>query len=741
MKIQLLSWRVKCVGAAVSVVAVAGALAFPFSYKLSAEDADRSESPYMQLRSGEIESFPLSSTDVRVSLSGSIAHVKVEQKYKNSGSTPIEAVYVFPASTRAAVHRMAMTVGTRTTEAKVKERDEARAEYERAKQNGITAALLEQEKPNVFTANVGNILPGDSVSVTLEFTERVMATDGIYEYVYPTVVGPRYSNGSQTVSRWVSNPYLGSAAPEISPATFHLAAELQSPLTISKANSPSHQVAATFKSAKEASIELSDASAGNRDFVLEYVLGDGKIENGISLHRGDKENFFLLQIEPPKRVTLDTIVPRELIFVVDVSGSMEGFPLSVSKKLMESLLTDLRAVDSFNIVLFAGSSSRMNPSSLQATTENIARARQFLSQQNAGGGTELMSALRDSMSIPRAEGVSRSFAILTDGFVTVEDNAMTMIRDNLGDANFFPFGIGTSVNRYLIESIAKAGRTEPFVVLSESEAGAKAKRFQEMVQSPVMTDIEVSFEGMNAYDIEPAKVPDLLSERPIAIVGKFNGEPKGSVVLTGKTAAGPYRSTIEIADSASAAQSNPALPYLWARERISRLSDFAGLEFDNSKKSEVIALGLRYNLLTQFTSFVAIDSAGKRTAEQVTTVQQPLPLPHGVSAGAAQNVWSPPVSRARSSYQSGGYNGKDGRITYNDGKITNSVNAVLLYVEGSFGAIVMVVCGIGAIFLFILACSTKSRSLRYSSYLLVVIAVGAFALRSVMSTFFNDRGL
>jgi len=227
-----------------------------------------------------------------------------------------------------------------------------------------------------------------------------------------------------------------------------------------------------------ASIKLdpSEKHGGNRDFLLKYRLAGGQIETGLLLYEGEEEDFFLLMLQPPKRVTDSQIPAREYVFIVDVSGSMHGFPLDISKKLLKDLIGNLRPTDRFNVLLFAGGSSVMSKESLPATPENIAHAINVIERQRGGGGTELLPAMKKALALPRTEGYSRSVVIATDGYVTVEEEAFDLIRNNLGDANMFAFGIGSSVNRYIIEGMARVGMGEPFIITKPEEAPQLASR-------------------------------------------------------------------------------------------------------------------------------------------------------------------------------------------------------------------------------------------------------------------------
>lgn len=600
------------------------------------EQDNRTSAPFFFIPSDAngLEQMPLKSTTADVTISGVIADVSVTQIYKNEGREAIEAVYVFPASTRAAVHGVKMTIGERTIIARVKERGQARREYEKAVREGKTASLLEQQRPNVFQMTVGNIMPGDRIKVELRYTELLVPTDKVYEFVYPTVVGPRYSNKSAahapSSEKWVGNPYLRQGQDPT--YSFDIKVNLHAGLPVHEVASPSHEVDVRYDGLSTARIGLegSEAKGGNRDFILKFRLADRKIQSGLLLHKGEKENYFLLMLQPPKRITSRDIPGREYIFIVDVSGSMHGFPLDISKKLLRDLIGNLRGTDLFNVLLFAGGNSLLSERSLPATEENIRKALLLIDQQRGGGGTELLPALGRALSLPRPGNFSRSIVIATDGYVTVEEQAFDLIRSNLGDANMFAFGIGSSVNRLIIEGMARVGMGEPFVITKPEEAPSQAEAFRRMIESPVLTGIQVDYEGFDVYDLEPRGIPDLLSDRPLMIFGKWRGAPKGSISVKGITGGKDYRAAIDVG-TATQDLKNPALRFLWARDRIALLSDYNTLRQDKDRIAEVTKLGLEYNLLTAYTSFVAIDTITRNRDGQTTTVTQPLPLPQGVS--------------------------------------------------------------------------------------------------------------
>jgi Ca-activated chloride channel family protein len=597
-------------------------------------DNDKTLSPYFFVQGDpSIDFLPLKDTDVQIDVSGVIADVKVTQSYKNEGMRPINARYVFPASTRAAVYSMRMQIGDQVIVAKIKERKKARQEFEKAKVEGKSASLLEQDRPNVFTMNLANLMPGDEVKIELRYTELLVPTDGVYEVVYPTVVGPRYSSQTESSApqdHWIKSPYTRHG---IKPkSTLHISTRISAGVPLQDLTCTSHAIAPEWQSPSMAQLTLDDADPfqGNRDFILKYRLIGDQIASGLILHQGADENFFLYMAQPPERVANSDIPAREYIFVVDVSGSMNGFPLNISKSLLRDLIAQLRPSDFFNVVLFAGDSSVLASKSLPADESNLSSAIQLLEQQRGSGGTELLAAVKRAMEIPRSESVSRSIVLVTDGYISGEKGVFDYIRSNLDQSNVFAFGIGSSVNRYLIEGVAKAGMGEPFLVTQEEEAPAVASKFREYIQTPVLTDIHVSTAGFDVYDVNPGHVPDMFAQRPVIVFGKWRGPVSGSFELSGKTGSGVYRSRLDLANIKPDETSN-ALRYLWARSTIGELSDYGSSDLSTDAIANITALGLKYNLLTRYTSFIAVREVVRNTTGAADNVDQPLPLPRGVS--------------------------------------------------------------------------------------------------------------
>lgn len=598
--------------------------------------AQESGSPYFLVTTEDgVEAFPLRSTSVHANVGGVIADVTVTQVYANEGSVPIEAVYVFPASTRAAVHGMTVTIGDRVLEAEIREREQARAEYEEARDAGQNAALLEQERPNVFMMSVANIMPGDVVEVELRYTELLVPDGGEYEFLYPTVVGPRYGQ-----AEFNENPYLGEG--EAAPYGFDITIDLVTGVELAGLDTPGHDttVAATTSGAWRIALAPGE-TGGNRDFIMRYRLGGDSVSSGLLLQPDEdgQGGWFLVMAQPPARnLTID--LPTEYMFVIDVSGSMHGFPLETARSLLDSILANMTPGDRFNILLFSGDSRVMAAESVPFTAANVARAREFVGSASGSGSTELLGALNRALTLPRADDMATSIVVVTDGYVTVEREALHLVRDNLGEANLFAFGIGSSVNHHLIESLARAGRGEPFIVTAPADAPAAAERLRSYVAAPVLTNVSVRFDGLRVVEMEPAAQPDLLAERPVLVFGRYEGPATGTVTVSGRGGDGDWGEVFHVAERGVNVQGRP-LSYLWAREVITRLSDDLASESWNwwgsqdpevasEEQKRITQLGLDFSLLTEFTSFVAIDSLvrGDGTFEQV---RQPVPLPQGVS--------------------------------------------------------------------------------------------------------------
>ena len=587
--------------------------------------------PYLVVHTKDAQ-MPLLASEAKVDISGTIAQVHIKQAYHNTGNQTIEGKYVFPMSTQAAVHNMTMTIGDRTIKAKVFEKDKAEKVYQEAVANGKRAAKMDQHRPNVFSMKVGNILPSDIIVMDIYYTELLVPENGKYQFVYPGVVGPRYTGESTAKEETFTIGYAPKITPP--PTVYDLKVNIEAGMIIQDVNCITHDIDVKYPTTHRAEITLPTSNeTANRDFILEYTLKGKEIQTGLLLYEGEEENFFTFLVEPPTQTPLEKVPSREYLFVVDVSGSMNGFPLNVSKKLMRHLLCNLKDTDAFNILLFAAGSTTFQPQSVEVSDKTIANAIRFMSSAGAGGGTNLLSALKKAYSMPRNEITNaKSIVIITDGYISVEKEAFEIIEQNLHKASIFPFGIGSSVNRYLIEGMSKVAKTASFIATSQTEAQTVAASFQDYIVSPVLTQLQLKAEGFEIYDIAPKSIPDVFASRPILVYGKWKGKPTGTLTLTGYQGDGMFKKNVKVAEG-TLSNENESLKYLWARKKIELLDDYKN-HFRSDTKQAVIDLGLTYNLATPYTSFVAVDSEVVTNGNQPKQVNQPLPLPQQVENSA-----------------------------------------------------------------------------------------------------------
>src|SRR6266446_4085314 len=463
---------------------------------------------------------PLKHTDVKAEITGFLSRVTLTQEFENPFKEKIEAVYVFPLPQNAAVDDMTMVVGDRTVRGKILRREEAEAVYEAAKTNGQTASLLNQERPNIFTQSVANILPGEQIKITISYVETLKYEDGAYEFVFPMVVGPRYIPGSATGARvgakgngFASNtdrvPDASRITPQPVPEGMRVGHDISLDVTLDAGvpidglSSKTHEVNVERPDDHRARVTLKDQAAiPNKDFILRYDVAGKKIEDALLTHASDKGGYFTLILQPPLRVTAEDVTPKELVFVLDTSGSMYGFPIEKAKETMKLALDNLYPSDTFNLITFSGDEHILFPAPVPATKENLAKAQAFLESRQGGGGTEMMKAIKASMDPSDASDHVRIVCFMTDGYVGNDMEIIGEIQKH-PNARVFAFGIGSSVNRFLLDGMAKYGRGEVEYVALSDDGSAAARRFHERVRNPLLTDISIDWNGMPVSDVYP----------------------------------------------------------------------------------------------------------------------------------------------------------------------------------------------------------------------------------------------
>lgn len=620
-------------------------------------------------------SCPLKHTAITADLSGTMARVTVMQQFHNPFAEKIEAIYVFPLDENSAVDDMEMKIGERLIKGQIKERSEAAKLYQNAKQQGHVASLLDQERPNIFTQSVANIEPGQGITITIHYSVTLTWKDGSYHFHLPTVIGPRYipgarlpekdkatmpsffpESGEKTVASKVPVYPNAPASPttqvpdadRITPPVaqqgyraghdFAITVNIQAGIPISDLQCDTHEITSQQPEgdSTRARIVLKEGTTlPDRDFVLRYrTAGDG-ITDTILTHTDERGKFFTLILQPPARVKAEQIVPRDLIFVLDTSGSMSGFPIETSKALMRKAIETLRPQDRFNLITFAGSTQMMSPKPLANTPANRQGALKFIDRQRGSGGTEMMKAIHTALAGDLNPQKVRIVCFLTDGFVGNEAEIIAAVKKQSRTTRVFSFGIGSSVNRYLLSAIAREGKGEAQFVLSHSAAEKAASQFYEWIDAPVLTDISLDFTGVDVAEMHPQRVPDLFARQPLVIKGRYKNAGSGILHLRGRNAAGAFQRDI-VLNLPDTNPDNAVLAPQWARAKVEHLrieEHQTGLSSEHvaTIKNQIIELGTTYHLLTPYTSFVAIDANHVTAGDLSEIILVPLEIPHGVS--------------------------------------------------------------------------------------------------------------
>jgi len=627
---------------------------------------------------------PLEHTDVQVDISGFVARVRVTQKFANPFKDKIEAVYTFPLGADAAVTDMTMKVGKRIIRGQIKPREEARQIYEQAKAAGHVASLLDQERPNIFTQSVANIEPGKRIEIVITYTDILTYEEGTYQFVFPMVVGPRYIPGSPTGKKGTGRAPDTTEVPDASRITPPVAPEgqraghdiavrvtLDAGMQIKSIESKQHKIGINWRNAQHtfAKVELTkERVIPNKDFVLEYATADDDIGDTMLMHTSKRGGYFALILEPPKKVKPQQIRPRELVFVIDSSGSMRGFPIDTAKNVMSRCVRNLRPNDTFNMITFAGRTSRLWNKAMPNTAENRTKALEFLKSLRGAGGTEMMKAINACLGGQRDPMRTRIVCFMTDAYVGNDMAIIDAVRKNVSRAHVFSFGIGRSVNRYLLDNMARAGRGDVEYVLGPKGAPKAAERFYDRIDAPVLGDITVDWgplaKHVDAMEVYPRHVPDLFSVKPLILKGRFKPgqtDVSGTITIRGTTGAGKFERKVKV--TLPARQSaNDVIAAQWARAKVAHLMDqhLAAAQVgkpDPGIKERIVGLGVGYRLLTQYTSFVAVEEKVVTIGGQPRTVAVPVEMPEGVSH---EGVFGP--GKGQGGWGGGGIGGGGGKM-------------------------------------------------------------------------------
>lgn len=575
---------------------------------------------------------PLEHTDVRIAVDGFLAEATVTQRFRNPYATKIEAVYLFPLPTSAAVSAMQITSGDRVIEGAIQERQKATRIYQAARKQGQIAALLAQERPNLFTQSVANLEPHATIDVTLRYVQRLSYDRGAYEVVFPMVAGPRYVPAASKVDPAAVQPAVLPAGVRSS-HDISLSVELDAGVAIDGIASSSHRIAVArgdSRARARVTIEPGD-TIPNKDFVLRYQVAGAAPAFGVLGHRVDpgRPGSFLLVALPPTAAAPAQIAPREVVFVLDTSSSMRGAPLDKARELIRKVLGDLRPDDTFQIVRFDDRASALGPAPIANKPRNIELTLGWLAALDAGGATEMTTGIAAALAVPHDPQRLRIVAFITDGYVGNEDEIIKLVADHAGEARLFAFGVGSAVNRYLLEEMAAAGRGAAQFVRPDEPTQAAVAAFEQRIDAPVLTDLAIDWGGLAVDDVTPRALPDLFVGQPLAVSGHYARAGGAIVKIRGRQAGREVRFDVPVVLPERA--DHPAIATVWARERIAELSRRLVRKADPEIERQIIELSIAHRVLTQLTAFVAVDRSRVTGGGEARRVAVPVEVPDAVA--------------------------------------------------------------------------------------------------------------
>ena len=598
--------------------------------------------------SGRYETVPLVHTDAAIDVRGLAAAATVTQQYVNSGTQPIEAIYVFPLPHDAAVYDLEIRVGNRVIRSVIREREEAKRVYESAKSEGKRAALVEEERPNIFTTSVANLMPGDHIDVRLRYVQPLRWEDGRVRLVFPMTVGPRYIPGTQAVGHdgtgWAYDTDVVSDASRITPAVrnpesrpghdISVSVDLDAGFEFGSITSISHAITIHRLADGRQHVELaSGTTIPNRDFVLEVQQAEGRQPKAalfLSGEPGKGNSYFLFSVFPPT-VQPTKRLPVEMLYMIDISGSMAGTSITQAREALLQALDRLSANDRFGILAFNNEYYEFAAEPLTASTGNLDAARRFVQQLEAGGGTEMLPALQHLMRKPETPGYLRHIVLLTDGDLGNEEQIFAALRSHLGGARLYTVAIGSSPNFFLATKMAQFGRGTFTHIADNGEIREQMGRLLSTIESPVLTDVKLSFEGVEVSDVYPERPPDLFLRQPVLLYGRISKGHSGRLHLTARAGDQPYDASF--AFDTSMASFHPGITTLWARQRVEDLMDGWRVSQEDERagiRSTLIAHAIRYRLVTRFTSLVAVEQVVANSSGESTPVAVPTELPAGM---------------------------------------------------------------------------------------------------------------
>ena len=588
--------------------------------------------------------LPLKHTNVKGQISGYIATVDVTQQFHNPYDEKIEAVYVFPLPQNAAINEFIMTIGERRIRGIIRERKEAEQIYQQAKSQGHVASLLTQERPNIFTQKVANIEPGKQIDVNIKYFNTLAYVDGWYEFVFPMVVGPRFNppgstDGVGTVARGKTGisgqktevQYLKPG--ERSGHDISLAVDIDAGVTIEEVACTSHVISNSTSAQNKRTVKLNSlVSIPNKDFVLRYKVAGKAVKSALVTHRDERGGFFTLMLYPPENLSYLKRAPMEMIFVLDCSGSMSGKPIEKAKQAITRALKKLQPGDTFQVIRFSNSASQLGPAPIPATQDNIRKAIRYVEDLNGSGGTMMIEGIKAALDFAHDPQRFRLVSFMTDGYIGNETEILAAVHQKLGASRIFSFGVGSSVNRYLLDRMAKLGKGAVAYIGLDDSASEVVDLFYDRISHPALTDVEIDWGDLQVTDMYPGRIPDLFVGRPVILTGRFKGNsPVADTAIHVKGKVGDMIQdipiTVNLKDSAA---THEGIACVWARKKIETLGSRATYDTNPDLPGEIKQVALEYGLMSAYTAFIAVDSSHKTAGDHGITVAVPVPVPDGV---------------------------------------------------------------------------------------------------------------
>ena len=595
---------------------------------------------------GEYLIAPTLNTDVSIKVTGMIARATVKQTFHNTSKQWMEGVYVFPLPENAAVDHLRMQVGERTIEGMIKEKGEARAVYEQAKQQGKKASLLEQERPNIFTSSVANIGPDEDVVVEIEYQQTLHYDQGSFRLRFPMVVAPRYTPGNVTVegfagTGWAANTDAVPDAARVTPPVIlpgqkainpvSLKIQLDAGFPLARLDSSYHKINIAKQNGNSQTITLQDGVVpANKDFELVWTPDVGHApQAALFTETRDNQTYALLMIMPPvKDAAAKSRIPREVIFVQDTSGSMEGTSMLQAKQGLHLALQKLGNQDRFNVIQFNSVTDVLFREAQPVTTATIKQAHDYVEGLHATGGTEMLAALDIALNNSANPNIVRQVIFLTDGSVSNEQQLFDMIQKKLGDSRLFTVGIGSAPNSHFMSKAAQFGHGTFTYIGDVAEVADKMGQLFSKLESPALTNISIKWPQGVLGEMWPNTIADLYLGEPVVVAVSLK-ELKGNLILQGMQGATPWQSTLPLKGGAN----ESGVGVLWARSKIGALLDTLHVgEDDGAVRKSVIEIALQHHLVSKYTSLVAVDTTPSRPNDEVTgCTALPTNLPEGWS--------------------------------------------------------------------------------------------------------------